>query len=125
MSEFANPSGTANGPQAQAYIASVLRALGDRDPMEVFRSTPKVLSQVEMEVPEAQLKIPEAPGKWSIAQVIQHLDVSAFVGGIRYRMVMSGDRPALTAYVQDLWAERLGYAHANAKEALEDFTMVR
>ena len=125
MSELANPSGTANGPQAQAYIASVLRALGDRDPMEVFRSTPKVLSQVVMEVPEAQLKIPEAPGKWSIAQVIQHLADSELVGGNRFRMVMTHDRPPLTAYDQDLWAERLGYANANAKEALEEFTMVR
>ena len=41
MSEFANPAGSADGPQAQAYIASILAALGDHDPLEVFRSTPK------------------------------------------------------------------------------------
>lgn len=36
MSEFANPAATAAGPQAESYASSVIRALGDRDPLELY-----------------------------------------------------------------------------------------
>jgi hypothetical protein len=126
MSEFANPaSSAAGGQQATAYISAVLRALGNRDPLEVMRSTPEQLAKVVNEVPTHLITAPESTGKWSIAQVIQHLADSEIVGGFRFRMVMTADRPPLTAYDQDLWAERLRYSEVNVREALEEFTVLR
>jgi len=39
--------------------------------------------------------------------------------------VLAHDRPQLTGYDQDLWAERLGYDEADADRALQDFVMLR
>ena len=41
-----------------------------------------------------QLRTPEAPGKWSIAQVLRHLADSEVVWGWRMRLILAQDRPA-------------------------------
>jgi hypothetical protein len=40
-------------------------------------------------------------------------------------MVLAHDRPAITGYDQDLWAERLDYAGADVKESLAEFGALR
>ena len=71
------------------------------------------------------MTVPEAPGKWSIRDVVQHLADSELVGGFRLRLVLAQDRPQLTGYDQDLWADRLGYHNVNLHDALEQFTVLR
>ena len=113
------------GPQADAYVASVLEALGDRDPLEVMRETPAKLRAIVSKLPASAITAREAPGKWSIGEVIQHLADSELVGATRFRMVMSHDNPPLLAYDQDLWAERLHYSESNVNDALEEFSAIR
>ena len=125
MSVFANPAQTVAGPQAESYVASVIKALNGRDPLVVLRETPNGLAAVVADVPPHLLGVPEAPGKWSIREVIQHLADAELVGGNRFRMVMADDRPALAGYDQDLWAERLRYSESNVDEALEEFSALR
>jgi hypothetical protein len=72
-----------------------------------------------------QLGKPEMPEKWSVKQVIQHLADSELVWGWRLRLVLSHDRPTITGYDQDLWAERLGYGQVNVAQALDDFATLR
>jgi DinB superfamily len=38
---------------------------------------------------------------------------------------LAHDRPPLTGYDQDLWAERLGYVEADADQAMDDFGLLR
>jgi DinB family protein len=125
MSEFANPAATAAGPQADTYAASVIKALGDRDALEVLRKMPDTLAAIVRDVPSNLLGKREAPGKWSINEVIQHLSDSERNGSFRFRMVMAQDRPALPAYDQDLWAERLRYSASNVNDALDEFSALR
>jgi hypothetical protein len=41
------------------------------------------------------------------------------------RLILAQDRPAITGFDQDLWAERLDYAHADPNESLETFAILR
>jgi hypothetical protein len=123
MSVFTNPASSA-ADQAQAYVDAVLGLLGDRNPLDVMRQTPAALARV-LEFPISLLNRSEAPGKWSINQVLQHLADSELVGGYRFRMVLAHDRPELQGYDQDLWAERLGYRDLDPKEAVVRFTALR
>ena len=125
MSVFSNQARSALGPQADAYVASVLEALGQRDPLEVMRETPAKLRAIVAELPASAITAREAPGKWSIGEVIQHLADSELVGANRFRMVMAHDSPPLLAYDQDLWAERLRYSESNVNDALEEFSLIR
>jgi hypothetical protein len=55
------------------------------------------------------LRRPEAPGKWSVIEVIQHLADSELVYGWRTRMILTEDRPAIQGFDQDAWTRTLRY----------------
>jgi uncharacterized damage-inducible protein DinB len=124
MSVFSNRS--IDPPQERArYAGAILDLLADRDPMTVLGQTPSAVTQAITGLTRNQLRIPEAPGKWSIVQVVQHLADSDLVWGWRLRMILAQDRPDITGYDQDLWAERLNYASTDADEAMSVFTLLR
>lgn len=68
---------------------------------------------------------PEAPGKWSVRHVTQHLADSELVGAFRFRMVLAHDGPQLPGYDQDLWAQRLRYEESDVATAVQDFSTLR
>lgn len=124
MSVFTNP-GSASKEHANAYIAAILDLLGDADPLDVLQATPAAFAQATDGLSPAQLRIPEKPGKWSAQQVLAHMADSEVVWSWRLRMVLAHDRPPLTGYDQDLWAERLAYEHTDPGLSLRTFTTLR
>jgi len=124
MSIFSNPA-SATPADTAAYVAGLLHLLGDHDPVTVLRQTPAALHRFLDTVPAEIAARPEAPGKWSIREVVQHLADSELVGGFRLRMVMAHDRPPLMGYDQDLSASRLRYRDVEVSDALEQFTALR
>ena len=124
MSVFSNRS--IDPPEERAnYASTVLGYLEGREPLAVLRDTADALARAIDGLTGDQLRTPEAPGKWSIAQVLQHLADSDLVWGWRARLILAQDRPTITGYDQDLWADRLHYSEADPHEALATFTVLR
>lgn len=124
MSVFTNPASSA-AEHAQEYVTAVLRLVSDQDPITVLRQTPAQLAQQIGDLSATQIVQREAPGKWSVNEVLQHLSDSELVFGFRLRMVLAHDRPTLTSYDQDSWAERLQYREGDPQEALALFNALR
>src|SRR5947209_13511428 len=124
MSVFTNPASGA-AEHAAAYVRAVLDLVGDREPLSIVRETASALPRAIDGLSPRQLRQPEQPGKWSIAQILQHLADSEVVWAWRMRLILAQDRPRLTGYDQDLWAERLHYDRADPSDALELFAVLR
>jgi uncharacterized damage-inducible protein DinB len=124
MSIFTN-SASSSPEEIAGYVSAVLGLIEGRNPIDVLRETPQALTRtLETLGPEA-VRVPESPGKWSINEVVQHLADSELVFGWRIRLVLAHDRPTITGYDQDRWAERLRYADEDPTDAIERFTVLR
>jgi hypothetical protein len=124
MSVFSNTARDSNEDRAK-YAPAVLDLLGNRHPMDVLRLTPDAAQQAIAGMTAGQLRTPEAPGKWSIAHVLRHLADSEVVWGWRMRLILAHDRPVITGYDQDLWADRLHYADADIADSLDAMRVLR
>ena len=124
MSVFTNRMSDAKR-DANAYSSAVLDLLGDRDPVAVLSKTESSLRRAVQGLNARQLARREAPDKWAIRHVMQHLVDSETVWAWRLRLVLSQDRPTITGYDQDAWADRLGYDKTNVEQALEEFGVLR
>jgi hypothetical protein len=124
MSVFTNPP-SRSGEQAEAYTRALIELVGDRDPLEILGTSSLRLRGLLQGPSVEEVSRPEAPGKWSVRQVVRHLADSEVVWGYRLRMVLGQDRPPLTGYDQDSWARRLGYQEAPVREAVDEFDLVR
>lgn len=124
MSVFSNTARNSAEERAK-YAPAILDLLGDREPIDVLRGTPAAAQRAIAGLDVTQLRKPEAPSKWSIAQVLRHLADSEVVWGWRLRLILAQDRPPLTGYDQDLWADRLHYADADAADSLDAMRVLR
>jgi hypothetical protein len=122
---------TSANPAAQAkstgddYIKLLLDTLGDRPPLPVQESTIGALEKAVGGMDEASLRRPEAPGKWSILEVVQHLADSELVYGYRIRMIVSHPVPDIQGFDQDLWARELDYGKRSMAAAMGEFQGLR
>jgi hypothetical protein len=121
---FANSASDAAAGAAD-YVARCLALLGDRDPFAVQEATPGLLRQAVAGLGRAALTRPEAPGKWSILQVVRHLADTEIVYGYRLRLILAEDEPAIPGYDQDLWAGRLGYPEEDPEASLDELETAR
>ncbi|MBA3759101.1 MAG: DinB family protein, partial [Gemmatimonadales bacterium] len=97
---FSNPAGSA-AAVAPTYVRALLDLLGRRDPVEVLDELVPWLSARIQGLDDATLRRPEAPGKWSVIEVLQHLADSDLVFSYRLKMVLTEDSPPLQGYDQD------------------------
>jgi hypothetical protein len=122
---FSNPAGAAAAAGATAYTQALLDVLGSRDPIQVLGELVPWLAGRTTGLDQATLRRAEAPGKWSVIQVIQHLADSDLVFGFRLRMILTEDRPQLQGYDQDAWAGTFRYSEVALDTALAQLRGLR
>lgn len=113
---FSNPAGE-TGAAAERYVRALLDLLGERDPLEVYIGLVPAIERAIAGLTDAALHQPERPGKWSIAEVVQHLADSDLVFGYRVRMVLAQPGMTIQAYDQDLWARELEYPTTRVEDS--------
>jgi DinB superfamily len=64
-------------------------------------------------------------GKWSAAEIVQHLADSEMTSAIRLRRLLVEDHPVIEGYDQDLFAARLHYNLREVEPALRAFQAAR
>jgi hypothetical protein len=121
---FSNPAGRA-AAGATAYTTALLEVLGDRDPLEVLGQLLPWLATRIAALDDTTLRRPEAPGKWSVIEVVQHLADSDLVFGYRLRMIVTEDQPAVPGYDQDAWAQTFQYRAVPLDTALDELRGMR
>ena len=112
-----NPAGMAR-ENAGAYVRDLLGLLGDRDPFAVQEELVAALAELIAGLGAAALRRPEAPGKWSILEVLAHLADTELVYRYRMRRAVAEPEGAIEGYDQDAWARELRYRDADADEML-------
>jgi hypothetical protein len=65
------------------------------------------------------------PGKWSAAEIVQHLADSEMTSAIRIRRLLVEDNPVIYGYDEALYATRLSYNERDIAPALEAFRAAR
>ena len=65
------------------------------------------------------------PGKWSAAEIVQHLADSEMTSAIRIRRLLVEDKPVIAGYDEALYATRLLYNERDIAPALEAFRAAR
>jgi hypothetical protein len=76
-------------------------------------------------IPKDKLTANLIPGKWSAAEIVQHLADSEMTSAIRLRRLLAEDNPLIQGYDQDLFATRLRYNDRDIAPALEAFRAAR
>lgn len=109
----------------EAYVKRLFDLLEDRDPFEVQEELVNWLRGSVAGLPDSALREREAPGKWSVIEVVRHLADTELV--YRYRMRMSVAQPGspIPAYDQDRWATGLRYDEADLERTLRELDELR
>ena len=75
--------------------------------------------------PQEKLAANLIPGKWSAAEIVQHLADSEMTSAIRLRRLLVEDHPVIQGYDEALFARRLRYNERDLAPALEAFRGAR
>src|SRR3954463_7795727 len=84
----------------------------------------RVVAEALVKITAEELDAKPAPGKWSARQIVHHLADSETTAAVRFRLLLTEDRPAIKGYDQDRFADRLHYERPH-EASLELFRAAR
>lgn len=93
--------------------------------LERLRTTGRHLVSLVGSAEPSMLRREPEPDEWSAATVVCHLADAELVYGVRLRLIVAEDRPVLTPYDEQAWAERFADLDDDPKETLSRFRLLR
>lgn len=93
--------------------------------LERLRTTGRDLVSLVSGADVADLRREPAAGEWSAATVVAHLADAELVWSVRLRMIVADDRPTLTPFDENAWAERFGDVDSDVRDTLQRWRALR
>lgn len=93
--------------------------------LDRLRSTGRDLVSLVTGAEPAALRREPAPEEWSAATVVAHLADAEMVYGVRLRLIVAEDRPVLTPFDEEAWADRFADIDEDPKETLGRWRALR
>jgi len=86
--------------------------------IDAIRQLPHKLRAVAESLSEAQLEQPYRPGGWTARQLIHHVADSHINAYIRFKLILTEDKPAIKPYNEKAWAELSDTKHTPVEASL-------
>jgi len=103
-------------------LADLLEALLQ---IKALADTPARAGDLVRSSDAARWAVRRTPGEWAPVEVLAHLADAELVFGLRVRLILTAERPALPVLAQRALAERAGYLSWSPATALERFRVRR
>lgn len=108
-----------------SYVDSLMALVGDREPLDIQSELVAWLERRTAALDDATLRRPEAPGRWSVIEVAQHLADTELAYGYRVRMVLTHDAWPVEVFDREAWVRELHYRDAPLAGALDQLRALR
>jgi DinB superfamily len=109
----------------EQYKVRLAAYVEGKDVIVMQRQTPRILAQLIEGIPETNIRLRPAPGKWSVIEILAHIAEDELTSTWRYRQMLEQDGPELVGFNQDMWAILGDYASWDTGEALDMFRLLR
>jgi hypothetical protein len=96
-----------------------------KEPLKVQAKTAEKIEKLIKRIPIAKLRKRPAPDKWSITEIIAHLEDAEIVTSYRIRRILGAPGTQIEAYDQEKWAEAENNAKRDSHAALGVFKTLR
>jgi hypothetical protein len=124
----ARPAADEHAPWAGTYIddaAAALDALGTTDLVALLDTQPSQLASLLDGVSDDVARRGYAPGKWTLAESLLHVNDAERVFAYRLLRIARGDATPLAGYEQDDWVPRSGADRRTLDSLLHEFQVIR
>jgi len=109
----------------KSYTDRYLRYTEGKDSFRAFQLTPKKLEDLIVNCPMKKLLKEPLPGKWSVAEIINHLAEGEIVIAYRIRLILGSAGTPIQAYDQVAWARNAKMVKQDPPKSLELFRILR
>ncbi|WP_256758079.1 DinB family protein [Cohnella sp. WQ 127256] len=108
-----------------SYYEQYIGLVPEGDINEILAGFLKTTAELLSDIPEAQGNYRYAPDKWSLKEVIGHINDNERIMGYRLLRIARGDRTPLAGYDQDDLMKGVNFDSCSLSELIEDYISVR
>ncbi len=112
-------------PDTAEYLARMREHAKGKDPLDLQRNTPELLTALMTNKSAEQLTRRPRADKWSVREILAHLAEDEIATAWRYRQMVEHSGIALAGFDQDMWARTGNYRSRAPKDSLELFRLLR
>jgi hypothetical protein len=93
--------------------------------LKVQAATSKKLERLIKGASASKLRKRPAPDKWSVVEILAHLEDTEIVGGFRIRMILGAPGTPIPGFNQDAWITGGHYDKRDPRKSVEQFRVSR